>query len=357
MATVSIGSRDKQQTIDELIIGISSAIRNTRKLVRFAADTSARVLITGPSGCGKEVIANALHRASSRSEKPFVAVNCGAIPRELIEAELFGHEKGSFTGATSRRLGHFERAQGGTLFLDEIGDMPMDMQVRLLRVLEDKKIRRVGGDQEIDIDTRIIAATHQDLEAAIAAGTFREDLYYRLSVLQIEVNPLCERPEDIPSLLHHFLKQSGPEENRPVFQRETMDALCAYDWPGNVRELRNVVERAGVFFAGTEIEPEHLPILLGKSFSSIPKTRTKPARREASDWTASGMDKSEPLADLLQLEEEAFDMKQYLMSAEQTLIKQALKQSGGTVSKAAKLLSLPRTTFIEKMQKLDLQAA
>ncbi|SIN62990.1 sigma-54 specific transcriptional regulator, flagellar regulatory protein A [Parasphingorhabdus marina DSM 22363] len=357
MATASLGSADKQQKIDGLIVGISSAIRNTRKLVRFAADTSARVLITGPSGCGKEVIANALHQTSSRADKPFVAVNCGAIPRELIEAELFGHEKGSFTGATSRRLGHFERAQGGTLFLDEIGDMPMDMQVRLLRVLEDQKIRRVGGDQEIAIDTRIIAATHKDLEAAIAAGTFREDLYYRLSVLQIEASPLHERPEDIPSLLHHFLKQSAPEESRPVFQRETMDALCSYNWPGNARELRNVVERAGVFFAGTEIEPSHLPILLGKPFSAVQKTAPKPARMNVSDWTNAPVEPSEPLTDLPELEDEAFDMKQYLMSAEQTLIKQALKQSGGTVSKAAKLLSLPRTTFIEKMQKLDLQAA
>lgn len=357
MATASLGSGDKQQKIDGLIVGISSAIRSTRKLVRFAADTSARVLITGPSGCGKEVIANALHQTSSRSDKPFVAVNCGAIPRELIEAELFGHEKGSFTGATSRRLGHFERAQGGTLFLDEIGDMPMDMQVRLLRVLEDKKIRRVGGDQEIEIDTRIIAATHQDLEAAIAAGTFREDLYYRLSVLQIEVNPLHERPEDIPSLLHHFLKQSGPEESRPVFQRETMDALCAYSWPGNARELRNVVERAGVFFSGTEIEPEHLPILLGKPFSPAQKSSRKPARMDMGDWTNPQFEESETLTELPEQEDEAFDMKQYLMTAEQTLIKQALKQSGGTVSKAAKLLSLPRTTFIEKMQKLDLQAA
>ncbi|MEM8918322.1 MAG: sigma-54 dependent transcriptional regulator [Pseudomonadota bacterium] len=356
MATASLGSGDKQQKIDGLIVGISSAIRNTRKLVRFAADTSARVLITGPSGCGKEVIANALHQASSRADKPFVAVNCGAIPRELIEAELFGHEKGSFTGATSRRLGHFERAQGGTLFLDEIGDMPMDMQVRLLRVLEDKKLRRVGGDQEIAVDTRIIAATHQDLEAAIAAGTFREDLYYRLSVLQIEVTALSERPEDIPSLLHHFLKQSGPEESRPVFQRETMDALCAYDWPGNARELRNVVERAGVFFAGEKIAPEHLQLLLGKPFASVRKTVDRAARMEV-DEPQTSVQESKPMAALPVLEEEAFDMKQYLMTAEQMLIKQALQQSGGTVSKAARLLSLPRTTFIEKMQKLDLQAA
>lgn len=348
----------EQGNIERQIIGVSHAIRETRTLVKFSADTAANVLITGPSGCGKEVIAKTLHTASSRADKPFVAVNCGAIPRELIEAELFGHEKGSFTGATSRRLGHFERAQGGTLFLDEIGDMPMDMQVRLLRVLEEKSIRRVGGDQEIAIDTRIVAATHQNLEAAIADGTFREDLYYRLSVLPIEITALDERREDIPSLLHHFVQQTDDDTARPVFRRETMDALCSYSWPGNVRELRNVVERASVFFPGQEIELEHLQILLGKAFAQK-ASPVKPVH-EKTDQLAELRETNKSqfnFSEMPELNSAGFDMKKYLICEEQSLIQQALEQAGGTVSKAAKLLSLPRTTFIEKMQKMELEPA
>lgn len=358
MAIRSNSTGTEQDNIERQIIGASHAIRDIRKLVKFSADTTANVLITGPSGCGKEVIAKTLHTVSSRADKPFIAVNCGAIPRELIEAELFGHEKGSFTGATSQRLGHFERAQGGTLFLDEIGDMPMDMQVRLLRVLEEKSIRRVGGDREIAIDTRIVAATHQNLEAAIADGSFREDLYYRLSVLPIEITALDERREDIPSLLHHFLQQTDDETARPVFQRETMDALCNHNWPGNVRELRNVVERACVFFPGQDIELEHLHILLGKAFA--PKARlTEPVREQADRLAESKIANGANFnfSDMPELKNDSFDMKKYLISEEQNLIQQALDQAGGTVSKAAKLLSLPRTTFIEKMQKMELQPA
>ena len=354
MASALKNCEAAQNSIETQIVGISPAIREIRTLVNFSADTNANVLITGPSGCGKEVIAKSLHTGSSRADKPFIAVNCGAIPRELIEAELFGHEKGSFTGATTQRLGHFERAQGGTLFLDEIGDMPMDMQVRLLRVLEEKKIRRVGGDREISIDTRIVAATHQNLETAIETGSFREDLYYRLSVLPIEINALSERPEDIPSLLKHFISQLEQSVAIPHFTQDAVKALCSHNWPGNVRELRNVVERASVFFQDADIEENHLKILLGKGYK---KTSTNQVIASAPAKEISGDNAGFIFANDRKLDSEGFDMKKYLICEEQSLIQQALDQADGTVSKAAQLLSIPRTTFIEKMRKMNLEPA
>jgi len=344
-----------QDSINNQIVGISPAIQEIRKLVQLSADTGATVLITGPSGCGKEVIAKSLHTASSRSDKPFIAVNCGAIPRDLIEAELFGHEKGSFTGATTRRLGHFERAQGGTLFLDEIGDMPMDMQVRLLRVLEEKTVRRIGGDQEIDVDTRIVVATHQNLEAAIKNGSFREDLYYRLSVLPIEVSALDERPEDIAALLKHFVSQMRARDSAPLFKPETIHALRKHSWPGNVRELRNVVERASIFFPGTVVEPSHLSILLGKRFTE--NTARKFPADDIKIVSSSIQDSGFIFSEEPDLQDKCFDMKNYLICEEHSLIRQALHQADGIVSKAAQLVSIPRTTFIEKMRRMDMELA
>ncbi len=294
----------------DLIVGNSLAIREIRGLVRFAAETRASVLITGPSGTGKELVAHALHRASSRTAAPFVAVNSGAIPRELIESELFGHEKGSFTGAIARRIGHFESANNGTLFLDEIGEMPLDMQVRLLRVLEDHKVRRIGSNEDVSVDVRMIAATHQCLESAIAQGRFRADLFYRLNVLPIELPALAERIEDIPMLVEHFLSRGFAADNPPVFTEEALAILMAHDWPGNVRELRNVAERYAL----------GLPVFKGGAGESVNHS-----------------------------------LSEAVEAYEKSLIVEALRRHGGNMTQASAALGTPKTTLFDKVKKYGLQ--
>ena len=228
------------------------AIRGLRSLIDRVALSDASVLVMGPSGSGKELVARAIHAASRRSGQAFVALNCGAIPADLMESELFGHERGAFTGASARRIGRFEEAHKGTLFLDEIGDMRFDMQVKLLRVLEDGLVQRVGGGAPFASDVRIVSATHQNIETAIAENRFREDLYFRLGVVPIRVPSLAERVEDLPLLIQHFRqKRAGAPIAR--FDRDAMMRLMAHDWPGNVRELRNVIERADILYAGTSI--------------------------------------------------------------------------------------------------------
>jgi len=245
----------------EDIIGTSAVIRNIRELVKQAAESDARILITGENGVGKEVIARATHLCSARAENPFIDVNCAAIPETLIESELFGHEKGAFTDAVSSRKGRFEMAHGGTLFLDEIGDMSLSAQAKVLRVIQEQKIERLGGEKTIETDVRIVAATNQDLEEACESGRFRRDLFFRLNVIPIHVPPLRERPEDISMLLCHFLKMLKKEL---ALEIGALDVLTSHDWPGNVRELKNLAERIAVMHQGDVITGEDLRKLLNK---------------------------------------------------------------------------------------------
>ena len=244
----------------EEIIGISDAIAGVRELIRQAAASDARILITGENGSGKELVARAVHRLSARADRPFVEVNCAAIPDTLIETELFGHERGAFTGAVASHKGRFELAHRGTLFLDEIGDMSLAAQSKVLRVIQEQKLERVGGEKTIDADVRILAATNKDLERECAQGRFRQDLYFRLNVIPIAVPPLRDRPEDIPLLLRHFLKELGAE--KPELEEEALDLLLAWRWPGNVRELKNLAERIKALWTGGSIKAETLRGLL-----------------------------------------------------------------------------------------------
>ncbi|MCU0669418.1 MAG: sigma-54 dependent transcriptional regulator, partial [Myxococcota bacterium] len=244
----------------ENLIGSGTAMARVFETVRKVAETDLSVLIRGESGTGKELVAQALHPRSARRARPFVAVNCAAISRELVESELFGHEKGAFTGADARRTGKFEAAHGGTIFLDEIGDMPLETQAKVLRVLEDRKLERVGGNQPVEVDVRVVAATHRDLERECKAGRFREDLYYRLKVAQVELPPLRERGEDLPALANHFLEQLAERLGRAKkpLGADALARLARHAWPGNVRELRNVIEQAAVLAAGDTIEASEL---------------------------------------------------------------------------------------------------
>uniref|UniRef100_UPI000824BAFD sigma-54 interaction domain-containing protein n=2 Tax=unclassified Blastomonas TaxID=2626550 RepID=UPI000824BAFD len=324
------------QAMAELIVGNSVAIREIRGLVRFAAQTNASVLITGPSGTGKELVAHALHRASQRAAAPFVAVNSGAIPRELIESELFGHEKGSFTGAIARRLGHFETANNGTLFLDEIGEMPLDMQVRLLRVLEDQKVRRIGSNDDVRVDVRLIAATHQCLESAIGEGRFRADLFYRLNVLPIELPALAERIEDIPMLVQHFLSRGFAADNPPVFTDEAMAILMAHDWPGNVRELKNLVERAAVFFQGMEVGTDQMAMLLRPIRSARPELSQPIGVAMPANVVPMAAVPSVTIPAPTPSFAKPIDLREYLQNEERRVLIEALESTGGVVSAACR---------------------
>lgn len=246
---------------DVEIIGTSAAIQELKRQIDVAAPTSGWVLITGENGTGKELVARSIHAKSKRAKGPFVEVNCAAIPEELIESELFGHEKGAFTGATSARRGKFDQANGGTLFLDEIGDMSLKTQAKILRILQERKFERVGGNRTIEVDVRVVAATNKNLEAEIEAGNFREDLYYRLNVLPFHVPPLRERREDIPMLADHFLRYFCSQESRDSksLDRDALEALMNYNWPGNVRELKNIIERLVIMVADPVITRAHLP--------------------------------------------------------------------------------------------------
>ena len=244
------------------MVGNSPAMRNVfHQLREVAKHESATVLITGESGTGKELVAQAIHDLSPRSQQPFVAINCGSLPFNLLETELFGHERGAFTDAKSRKIGLFEEADGGTVFLDEIGEMDLNLQVKLLRVLEDRKVRRLGGNRNIDINVRIVAATNADLKSSIETKGFREDLYYRLNVFPIHIPALRERQDDIPILLEFFLQRFSSEFNREIraFSSDALELMCSYHWPGNVRELRNLVERICIMHNVAEITPDHLP--------------------------------------------------------------------------------------------------
>ncbi len=323
-----------------MIVGQSPAIDSLRDMISRVAKASVPVLLNGPSGSGKEMVARSIHAMSNRADKPFVAINCGAIPVELIESELFGHEKGSFTGAAMRRIGRFEEADGGTLFLDEIGDMRFDMQVKLLRVLEEGIITRVGGNGTIPVNVRIISATHQDLSAAIADGRFREDLYFRLGVVPVEVPSLANRAEDIPLLIRHF-QEKTPLSGRARFDPSALSRLMDHDWPGNVRELRNVVERAGILFPGEMIGAREAEQLIGR----MPQRMSTPAAAVQQPAVAPLQPSAQDSAPM------PVDLKMLLETMELERIQMALDNADGVISEAARLLTLKRTTLIEKMRK------
>ncbi len=312
----------------ENIIGISFPIQKVFEMIEKVADTNATVLVTGESGVGKELVARAIHYNSSKKDNPLVVVNCGAIPETLLESELFGYEKGAFTGASNTRLGRFELASGGSIFLDEIGDMSFNLQVKLLRVLQEKTFERVGGSKTIRVDLRVIAATNRNLEDLVKDGKFREDLYYRLNVVPIHIPPLRERKQDIPLLLGYFLGRSNQINNAQIegFTEEAMDILMEYGYPGNVRELQNLIERLVVLKKTGYIGLEDLP----EKFYSI--------KKEAP----------------FQLEIEK-GYESLVSEFEKALILQALNETKGVKSKAAQKLSMNRTTLIEKMKRLGLE--
>jgi len=337
------------------LVGSSRGISEVRTMMQQVAGSETSVLILGESGTGKEVIARNLHYHSARRNAPFVAVNCGAIPADLLESELFGHEKGAFTGAFAARAGRFEQAQGGTLFLDEIGDMPLPMQVKLLRVLQERKFERLGSSKTQNADVRILAATHRNLEQMIEAGTFREDLYYRLNVFPIEVPPLRERVEDIPLLINELLARMEAEKRGSIrFNAAAVMSLCHHPWPGNVRELANLIERLSILYPYGVIGLSELP----KKFRYLDLQAENQQRAELQQAARQPISSAAPAAKapLEKLPSEGLDLKDYLGKLEQSLIQQALNDAGGIVAHAAERLKIRRTTLVEKMRKYGMQA-
>ncbi|MEE8320390.1 MAG: sigma-54 dependent transcriptional regulator, partial [Gammaproteobacteria bacterium] len=325
------------------LVGTSKGIKRARRMVEKVSSTDANVLIMGESGSGKEVIARNIHCHSSRRNKPMVPLNCGAIPADLLESELFGHEKGAFTGAIAARQGRFEMAEGGTLFLDEIGDMSLAMQVKLLRVLQERTFERVGSNKSIKADVRIIAATHVNLEEAIDAGTFREDLFYRLNVFPIDTPPLRERVEDIPQLINDLVERLEHESNVGIsLTQSAVDSLAQYYWPGNVRELANLIERLSILYPNGVVDVQDMP----EKYQS--KTLLKKPVEE--DQGESEINFRMP-----RLPKGGIDLREHVNNVETTLIKQALEEANGVVAHAAKRLQMGRTTLVEKMRKLGLQ--
>ncbi len=345
------------------------------------AKSNANVLILGESGTGKEVVANCLHQMSKRNKGPYVPVNCGAIPRDLLESELFGHEKGAFTGALTMRKGRFEMAEEGTLFLDEIGDMPLAMQVKILRVLQERIFERVGGNKSIHADVRVIAATHRELEDEVKAGRFREDLFYRLNVFPIEIPSLRERTDDIP-LLFHVLNERMKEDSGSSVQLtpEAMASIMQHQWSGNVRELSNLVERLGIMFPEEPVSWDDLPEKYQYDISHIEELPVPDVSQaqsndastasddtiadnnhsheadQSDDVQALNSDDSSSMHDVVTREvlpKDGFDLKDHMANLEYSLIQQALEESDGVVAHAAKRLNMRRTTLVEKMKKYE----
>jgi len=312
------------------VIGQSVPMEALYRTIQRVARTDSTVLLLGESGTGKELFANAIHYNSDRKDKPFVPINCAAIPEELLESELFGHERGAFTGAVKERKGRFELAHQGTVFLDEIGEMSQKLQAKLLRFLQERKFERIGGSRTIQVDVGIIAATNKDLEKAVGAGEFREDLYYRLNVIPIFVPPLRERTGDVPLLVRYFLKRHCQEKeiDQKRISRQALEALECYNWPGNVRELENLIERLVILTEADEISIEDLPPRIRQL--QAPRCRPQPE---------------------VELAPEGIDLKKTLDELENRLILEALEKAGGVKNKAAQLLGLNRTTLIEKMKK------
>ncbi|WP_019409942.1 sigma-54 dependent transcriptional regulator [Pseudomonas psychrophila] len=342
--------RHREPNLFRSLVGTSRAIQHVRQMMQQVADTDASVLILGESGTGKEVVARNLHYHSKRRDAPFVPVNCGAIPAELLESELFGHEKGAFTGAITSRAGRFELANGGTLFLDEIGDMPLPMQVKLLRVLQERTFERVGSNKTQSADVRIIAATHKNLEHMIEIGAFREDLYYRLNVFPIEMAPLRERVEDIPLLMNELISRMEHEKRGSIrFNSGAIMSLCRHAWPGNVRELANLVERMAIMHPYGVIGVAELP----KKFRYVDDDDEQLVDSLRSDMEERvAINNSIPdFSVVAMLPPEGLDLKDYLGGLEQGLIQQALDDANGIVARAAERLRIRRTTLVEKMRK------
>jgi sigma-54 specific flagellar transcriptional regulator A len=381
-----ISDNPQRMKSQSFFIGNSPIAQALRRLVSTIANSNATVLITGESGTGKELLARSLHDQSDRVGGAFVPINCSAIPKELLESELFGHRKGSFTGAVADRIGRFELAHGGTIFLDEIGDMSLDMQVKLLRVLQERLIDPVGATRQVPIDVRVIAATHRDLEAEIQAGRFREDLYYRLNVLPVVTPPLRERKEDIPELLRFYASHYKLGHTQAVrFSTDFLQALVDYPWPGNVRELCNLIDRFSTLYAGQELDLRAIPAnLLPKALVPIQAElleRSGPAtlqemslppevlaEMQAAEAASPMVDQPEPqdndIESIIMLAQgmphlppEGMSLKDRLAEIERNIIEQALERSQGNVSRTAKLLNLQRTTLIEKINKYELRTA
>jgi len=319
------------------IVGVSPAIEKLKNTIRTVASTQSTVLIFGESGTGKELVARAVHVCSPRVAEPFVSINCGAFPETLLESELFGYVKGAFTGANQNKRGLFEVADQGTIFLDEIGEMTMTMQVKLLRVLQERCVRPVGGTDEIAIDVRVIAATNRDLDKQVAEGSFREDLYYRLNVIPIVVPPLRERREDVPLLVNHFFKKYAPAAGKNITRVNppSLQALCAYEWPGNVRQLENAIERAVALETGEELRVE------------LPVERAKARAAAAGVGGMTSIAEGTVLPD-------GVDMEKYVADIEVSLLKSALAQSNGVQTRAADLLKISYRSFRHLMKKYDL---
>lgn len=349
------------------LVGRSQRMQEVRTLISQVAGTQANVLILGESGTGKEVTARSIHELSDRRDGPFVPVNCGAIPGELLESELFGHEKGAFTGAISTRKGRFEMAQGGTLFLDEIGDMPMPMQVKLLRVLQERVFERVGGAKPIEADVRIIAATHRKLDNMIKHGQFREDLYYRLNVFPVEMPALRERQEDIPLLITELLRRQQTEQGIHLkFTDHATMSLCEHHWPGNVRELANLIERMSITHPDCVVDVHDLPVKYRHVDAPQFVAEYAEDLNERDALNAIFKDDETALDDVLysdalvteasyQLPSDGLDLKALLGELEIDLIVQALEQTDWVVARSAELLRMRRTTLVEKMRKYDLK--
>ncbi|MEI6551498.1 MAG: sigma-54 dependent transcriptional regulator [Betaproteobacteria bacterium] len=378
-----------KKSLSKAFIGASAGAEAIRHLIERVACSTATLLITGESGTGKELVARALHDQSDRSGGNFVPINCAAIPKDLLESELFGHRKGAFTGAMADRIGRFELAHGGTIFLDEIGDLSLDMQVKLLRVLQERTVDPVGGLKSVEVDVRVVAATHRDLEAEIEGGRFREDLYYRLNVLPLNTPALRQRAQDVPALLAHFAEHFASKGQTPItFTTDFIEALKDYAWPGNVRELSNLVDRFNTLFSGQLLSLATVPSsLLPKGLRKLQAERVSTPIVDSLEIVAPINDKdlhhsanadvmnpfanpAPPLAmdlhneveDIIMLAQglpslppEGLSLKDRLADIERDLIVQALNRTDGNVSQTARLLNLQRTTLIEKLNKYDLR--
>ena len=335
------------------IIGESPEIRAVFDIVGRAAASQSTVMIYGESGTGKELIARALHLNSPRKSKPFIAVNCAAIPHDLLESELFGYEKGAFTGAVNARVGRIELANQGTIFFDEIGDMPPALQVKLLRVLAEREIDRIGSVKSTPVDIRVITATHQNLEAAIEEGRFREDLYYRLNIIPLALPPLRDRKTDIPLLVSHFLNQFNGTGRSKTINEEAMNILGNYSWPGNIRELANFVERMVVLSIDSTITPRDLP---DKVLGEVPKEKWTPLEKDSEPTGNPTQILQQSLRQSFRvgIPDEGINLKKLVEGFEKELLIEALEKTGWVKNKAAILLSLNRTTLVEKLKKLKI---
>jgi DNA-binding NtrC family response regulator len=327
------------------IIGEDPKLRQVSQQLHRAAGTDATVLLQGESGTGKELFARALHVLSPRADGPFVAINCAAIPENLLESELFGHEKGAFTGAAMRKPGRFEIAHRGTLFLDEIGDLPLALQAKILRALEEKRFERVGGNVSLHVDARVVAATNRNLKAGVASHQFREDLYFRLSVFPITIPPLRERPGDIPILAHHFVERFSRDMIKPTLKLSAgaLDELLAYPWPGNVRELQNCIERAVILSDGDTLHPRHLNLSFRPGATSESEGRFDPPGAAADPWME--IDLSGTMGEAV---------RRVTSEVERRKVQEALKQAGGSKERAAEKLQISYKMLLQKMRDYDL---